>query len=325
MESEAVRSQKEIRYPPTRPKAPRPEWLQEDDYIYRSLEWGPTGLTDAQQRDGAIARAVAREIRKDSSKPRYLAVGFHAPHYPFRAPGKYFDGYAPEHMKLAESPADDLDDVPVSYSAFNTTDHRWLDESEKKQVLAAYFACISYIDACVGVLIDALEEAGRWDHTVICLWGDHGMHLGEHFLWRKFTLFEGSTRVPFLMVAPGVSMQAAVCTRVVELVDIYPTLADLCGLQAPSGLDGISMKPLLENPARPWKQAAFSCKSATQRSLRTERWRYTQWDGPDKAELYDHDNDPGEFNNLASDPDYRSVVSRLRTLLENDPRAAFPD
>jgi uncharacterized sulfatase len=227
-------------------------------------------------------------------------------------------------MELAESPIDDLADVPYTYSSFNTTDHRWLDADEKRQVLAAYYACISYIDACIGVLIDALETSGRLDRTVICLWGDHGMHLGEHFLWRKFTLFEGSTRVPFLMVAPGVSREAAVCRRVVELVDMYPTLADLCDLPVPSGLDGISMKPLLQNPARPWKRAAFSCKTATQRSLRTERWRYTQWGGPDKAELYDHHGDPGEFNNLAGDPAYRDTVNRLRMLLETGPRAALP-
>ncbi|MCP4262108.1 MAG: sulfatase, partial [Planctomycetes bacterium] len=284
--------------PPVRPKARRPKWLKEDDYINRSLEWGPSGLPDEQQRDGAIARAVARELKIYRTKPRYMAVGFHAPHYPFRTPDKYFKWYPPEKMELAKSPANDLADVPFQYSSFNTTDDRWLDETEKKQVLSAYYACVSFIDACVGVILDALKESGRWENTVICLWGDHGMHLGEHFLWRKYTLFEGSTRVPFLIVAPGISKSGATCKRVVELVDIYPTLVDLCGLQIPGQLDGISMKPLLKDPGRPWKKAAFSSKSASNRSLRTERWRYTQWGGPQKAELYDHYNDPGEFENL---------------------------
>jgi uncharacterized sulfatase len=306
--------------PPRRPGAPRPEGLKPEDYISRSLEWGPTGLTDWQQQDGAIAQAVARELKTDRDRPRYLAVGFHAPHYPLRAPDKYFAWYPLEKIQPAQSPAHDLDDVPVQYSAFNTTDEQWLDEQEKKQVLAAYYACISYVDACVGLLIEALVESGRLDNTVICLWGDHGMHLGEHSLWRKFTLFEGSTRVPFLIVAPGVSPPGSICKRVVELVDIYPTLADLCGLPVPDGLDGISMKPLLQDPDRPWKQAAFSCKSATRRSLRTERWRYTQWDSPQQAELYDHETDPGEFTNLAKDPAYSDVVSELRRLLENDPK-----
>lgn len=308
--------------PPISPKAERPAWLKEDDYIARSLKWGPTGLTDTEQRDGAIAQAVAEELKAKRDKPLFMAVGFHAPHYELRAPDKYFDMYPTDKIVLPKNPENDLADVPHEYSSFNTTDDRWLSKQEKRQVTAAYYACISYIDTCVGILIDALKQTGRLNNTVVCLWGDHGMHLGEHFLWRKYTLFENAARVPFIMVAPGVTKTGAVCRRPVELLDIYPTLADLCRLKIPTGMDGISMRALLINPDSLWKKAAFTSQSAKNRSLRTQRWRYTEWGGPENAELYDHENDPGEFINLAKDPKYSATVAELSRLLNR--RRLYP-
>jgi len=255
--------------PAISPKAKRPTWLKEDHYIARSLKWGPTGLKDTEQRDGAIAQAVAAELKSKRDRPLFMAVGFHAPHYDLRAPDKYFQMYPPDNIVVAKNPGNDLSDVPLKYSTSNTTDDKWLSKQEKQQVIAAYYACISYIDTCVGIITDALRQTGREGNTVICLWGDHGMHLGEHFLWRKFTLFENAARVPFMIVAPGAAQAGAVCNRPVELIDIYPTLADLCGLKVPEGLDGISMKPLLRAPERPWKKAAFTSQSAQNRSLRT--------------------------------------------------------
>jgi uncharacterized sulfatase len=301
--------------PPRRPKAPRPAWLGPDHYINRSIEWGPTGLRDTEQRDGAIAQAVAEELKKRHDKPLYMAVGFHAPHYPLRAPDRYWQMYRAEEIALPKNPKDDLADVPHEYSTFNTTDDRWLSEREKREVMAAYYATISYIDACVGMLMDALRDAGRQDKTVVCLWGDHGMHMGEHTLFRKYTLFENAARVPFIVAAPGTAKAGRVCHRPVELLDIYPTLADLCGLRAPDGVDGVSMKPILANPDRQWKKAAYTSHGPENHSLRTERWRYTEWGGPEKAELYDHDNDPGEFTNLADDPKYAETVTELHKLL----------
>ena len=172
--------------------------------------------------------------------------------------------------------------------------------------------------------MNALKQSGRENNTIVCLWGDHGMHLGEHFLWRKYTLFENAALVPFIIVAPGIAMAEAACNRLVELIDIYPTLADLCGLKVPEGLEGISIKPLLQNPQRPWKRAAFTSQSAGNRSVRTERWRYTEWGGPENAELYDHENDPGEFNNLARDPKYSAIVAELSRLLNAGWKAALP-
>jgi len=310
--------------PALAPSAERPAWLKEDDYIARSLRWGPTGLTDSEQRDGAIAGAVAAELKAIRDKPLFMAVGLHAPHYELRAPDKYFEMYPPDRIVLPTNPPNDLADVPHEYSTFNTTDDRWLNAAEKRQVIAAYYACISYIDACIGTIIGALKQAGREDNTVVCVWGDHGMHLGEHYLWRKYTLFENAARVPFVIAAPGTAKAGSVCNRLVELIDIYPTLADLCGFEIPGGLEGASVKPLLQNPARPWKKGAFTSQSPRNHSLRTERWRYTEWGGAENAELYDHENDPGEFNNLAKDPEHAAIVAELRGLLKAGFKAALP-
>ncbi|MHC4593619.1 MAG: sulfatase [Planctomycetota bacterium] len=315
------------------PRAERPAWLKPDDYIARSLNWGPTGLKDVEQRDGAIAQSVAEELmakrdkhRKVSPRDRlYMAVGFHAPHYSLRAPDKYFNMYPPDKIILPKNIENDLADVPHEYSTFNTTDDKWLNEDEKRQVIAAYYACISYIDTCVGILMSALKRAGRENNTIVCLWGDHGMHLGEHFLWRKYTLFENAARVPFIIAAPGVAKSGAVCYRPVELIDIYPTLVDLCGLRVPKGLEGISMRPLLEVPGRTWKKAAFTSQSAKNRSLRTQKWRYTEWGSTENAELYNHENDPGEFTNLAKDPKYAGTVAKLHKLLHIGWKAALPE
>ena len=310
--------------PAISPGAERPVWLKEDDYIARSLKWGPTGLKDAEQRDGAIAEAVAAELKAKRQRPLYMAMGLHSPHYDLRAPDKYFEMYSPEKIILPKNPDNDLADVPHEYSTFNTTDDRWLSPAEKQQVIAAYYACISYVDTCVGIVMNALKQSGRENNTIVCLWGDHGMHLGEHFLWRKYTLFENAALVPFIIVAPGIARAGAACNRLVELIDIYPTLADLCGLKVPEGLEGISIKPLLQNPQRPWKRAAFTSQSAGNRSVRTERWRYTEWGGPENAELYDHENDPGEFNNFARGPKNSAIVAELSRLLNAGWKAALP-
>ena len=310
--------------PPVKPNAPMPKWLKKGDYPERSLNWGPTGLADTDQRDGAIATAVAKKLMEPRAKPLFMAVGLHAPHYPLRAPDKYFALYPPGKIELPEVPPDDLADVPCTYPVFNWSDERWTDADEKRQEIAAYYATISYIDACVGILLDALKRSGRERNTIVCLWGDHGMHLGEHGLWRKYTLFENAARVPFILAAPGVAKEGALCKRPVELIDMYPTLADLCGLSEPKGLEAISMKPLLADPKRLWKRCAFTSRSKGQRSLRTERWRYTEWGSPDKAELYDHDADPGELTNLAKDPKHTDTVAELSKLLRAGWKAALP-
>ena len=148
--------------------------------------------------------------------------------------------------------------------------------------------------------------------------------MGDHFLFRKYTLFENAARVPLVMAAPGVARAGAVCNRLVELIDMYPTLADLAGLNVPDGLEGTSMRPVLQEPDRPWKKAAFTSQSDRNHSLRTERWRYTEWGGPENAELYDHNNDPGEFKNLAKDLRHSATAAELSRLLKAGWKAARP-
>ncbi len=253
-------------------------------------------------------------IREPSEKPRFIAVGIHAPHYPLRAPDAYFRQYPADAVKLPVNPPDDLDDVPYTFGHIHLDDGRILSEREQREFTAAYYACLTFADACVGVLLDALAESGRDRDTIICLWGDHGMQFGEHFMWRKHTFFEGSTRVPLIFALPGDTRGAQHCDAPVELIDLYPTLADLCGLPYPPGLEATSMKRLLDHPRGNWKTAAFTFLRDGI-SIHTGRYRYSEYGGPDRAELYDLRVDPGEFNNLATHPDHRDTVARLSRLL----------
>jgi uncharacterized sulfatase len=208
---------------------------------------------------------------------------------------------------------------------------RDLTETEQRELVAAYYACNSFVDAQVQVVLDAVDELNLWSNTVIVFLGDHGYHLGEHGgLWHKMSLFEESARVPLIIYAPGFQGAGQACAGIVELIDLYPTLVSLCGLPSRSGLDGTNLSRLLADPSREGKPAAYTMTTRDDgpeqdhakvmayqgRSVRTERWRYTEWDkGRRGQELYDHQEDPHEWRNLASQPAYAEVVDRLRDLL----------
>jgi uncharacterized sulfatase len=206
-----------------------------------------------------------------------------------------------------------------------------MTEREQRELIAAYYACTSFMDAQVAVLLDALDRLKLWDNTIVVFIGDHGYHLGEHGgLWHKLSLFEESARVPMIIYAPGMKAGGRPCARLVELVDLYPTLVSLCGLPARSELDGIDLGALLDDPSRTSKLGAYTVVSRTidpslnqaqmmdflGRSVRTDRWRYTEWDDSKRgAELYDHESDPRELHNLARDPRHADTVGELRQLL----------
>ena len=191
------------------------------------------------------------------------------------------------------------------------------------QAVAGYYACVSFIDEQVGRIMAALDELKLWDNTIVVFMSDHGFHLGDHGgLWAKLTTFERSARVPLAIAVPRTRHAGRSASGIVELLDLYPTLVELCGLPAPRGIEGKSMVPLLNEPESRWeKETAYTMtihEGVIGRSVRTDRWRYTEWEGR-AAELYDHRADPGEYSNLATDTKYANEVTTLKTLLARPP------
>jgi iduronate 2-sulfatase len=283
--------------------------------------WQATNNRDEDEPDGTTAPRVVQVLETRREKPFFVAVGFDKPHLPFVAPKKYFDLYPLEQIPLPNEPADVRKGVPSV--AFPWSTGSWRNETEQRQTIGAYYACISFIDAQMGIVLNAIDRLGFADTTVVCFTSDHGFHLGEHRgLWRKSTLFEESARVPLIIRLPQMR-GGQVCARVVEHIDLFPTLVQLCGLQAPAGLEGRSLVPLLAEPSMAWDKAAITflvrerlLENVLGESLRTERWRYTEWNqGKRGVELYDHDRDPREFVNLAKNPQYAQTVAELKALL----------
>ncbi len=273
--------------------------------------------TDEEQTDGKVATEAIKLMDENKNKPFFLAVGFFRPHTPYVAPKKYFDLYPVDKIRLPEEPANDLDDIPKA--ALFTKPANWgLSEAKRKEAIQGYHAAISFMDAQLGRVLDALDRLKLSDNTIIVLWSDHGYNLGQHGQWMKQSLFENAARVPMIISVPG-GVKGKASQRTVELLDLYPTLADLCHLKVTQKLSGISLKPLLQNPAAVWNRPALTQVSRGKLmggSIRTERWRYTEWDeGKAGTELYDEENDKGEITNLAADLKLSSTVKDLSALL----------
>ncbi|MBI4600675.1 MAG: sulfatase [Planctomycetes bacterium] len=291
-----------------------------------ALAFHATEGSDEEQTDGKVASEAIRLLEALRDRPFFLAVGFFRPHTPYVAPRRHFDGYPLDKVALPETFEGDLEDVP-EVAPWVQPPNWGLGRQDCTAAVRAYYACVSFVDAQVGRVLDALERLGLAERTVVVFWSDHGYLLGEHGQWMKMSLFEGSARVPLLIAGPGIEARGEACGRTVELLDLYPTLADLCGLEAPPGLDGASLRPLLEDPARAWSRPALTevtrkagqgkrKKDILGRSVRTERWRCTEWDeGREGIELYDHERDPQERRNLARDPGHARVVEEMRAVL----------
>jgi len=302
--------------------------------VSAALSWLRAEGTDEEQTDGMIATEAIKLLEQHHDKPFFLGVGFFRPHTPFVAPKKYFDLYPMSQIQLPKAPANDRDDIPKAAFAHNCPIPNYgLPEDTCREALQAYYACVSFVDAQVGRLLDALDRLKLTDNTIIVLWSDHGYHLGEHNgIWQKRCLFEESARAPLIIYAPHAKGNGQPSKQIVEFIDMYPTVADLCGLTAPKTAAGRSLRPLLDKPDRNWKGTAFSQvlrpgdgNPVVGRSIRTDRWRYSDWGGGKAGEeLYDHDSDPFEFTNLANNPKYKSVIEKLRPQLQEKIKATVP-
>jgi arylsulfatase A-like enzyme len=304
--------------PPQEQRGKLPWWKGR----YDSFDWGPLDVKIEETGDCQSVDWIIGQMREKRDRPFFLACGIYRPHVPWFVPREFFEMFPLEKIQLPAEKQDDLDDVPTAArNGRGRGPNRYYDEIKKhgqaKHAVQGYLASIAYADALVGRLITALDKSDKANNTIVVLWSDHGWHLGEKQRWRKFTLWEESTRVPLIFVVPqGLSQKLprgtapANCARTVGLIDIYPTLIDLCGLKTRDDLSGRSLLPLLKNPEADWPHPALTTFWRGNHSVRDERWRYTRYeDGVE--ELYDHTADPNEWKNLASELAFVSVKKRL--------------
>lgn len=268
------------------------------------IRFGALDNDDEDMPDHVNVTRAIEQINRDHDKPWFIACGLHKPHMAFSVPKKYFDKFPLDEITLPDVPEDDLSDVPVAgrKMAKPRGDHARIIKSGRwKEAVQAYLATIHFADAQVGRLIDALDASPDRDNTIVCLWSDHGWHLGEKEHWRKFALWEEATKAPMMWVVPGVTRPDGVCSQPVDYMNIYPTLADLCGLPAGEQLEGVSMRQLLAEPNTTWDRPALTTHGRNNHAVRSQHFRYIRYaDG--SAELYDHRDDPMEWKNLAENP-----------------------
>jgi uncharacterized sulfatase len=290
-----------------------------------SLSWFASAGLDEEMTDGKIATETIKLLEANKDKPFFLACGFFRPHTPYVAPKHWFDKYPAEKLPLPQVPEGHRAAGPAA--AFLSS-HKEQDETTddiRRKAIQAYYASTSHMDAQVGRVLESLEKLGLTEKTIVVFISDHGYHLGEHGLWQKMSLFENSTRVPLVIHVPKGAGNGKVCPRTVELLDLHPTLAEAAGLAVPAELEGKSLAALLKDPAAAWDRPAFTqvargnvqAKGFMGRSVRTERYRYTEWDdGKKGTQLFDYDADPGELKNLANDPKYAATVTQMKALLK---------
>ncbi len=302
--------------------------------------------SEVPQTDAVGAAEAIKLLEANKDKPFYLAVGFYRPHTPYVAPKKYFDLYPIESIQLATGPMKDAPGIPPQAYASYKKEQDQLTDPMRKEILQAYFASTTFMDDQVGAVMAAVERLGLRDKTIIVFHSDHGYHTGDHGLWQKQSIWENSARVPLVISVPGNANAGKVCPRTVELVDLHATLAELCGLTVPA-TDGFSLKPLLDNPTATWNHPAFTQvlrgapvgtnapnfntaektdkKAKGQKksgngtfgmSVRTEQFRYTEWDeGRQGSTLHDLQADPQEAKNLSEDPKHAATITKMKALL----------
>jgi arylsulfatase A-like enzyme len=289
-----------------------------------TIKFGVINAEDSDIPDWNIVNYGIQQLERTHAKPFFLAVGLHKPHMPWNVPQKYFDLHPLDSIELPPTQPDDLADVPPAgrEMAHPNGDHRRIVESGRwKEAVQAYLAAVSYSDAMIGRLLEALDRSPHRDNTIVVLWGDHGWHLGEKEHWRKFALWEEATRAPLIWVVPGVTKPDTVCERTVDFMSIYPTLTELAGIPTPSHVEGRSIAPLLRDPASEWSTPAVTTFGLNNHAARSEGWRYIRYANGDE-ELYDETSDPYEWTNLADRPEH---AARKAELAQAFPTINVPD
>lgn len=298
-----------------------------------TLSYLAIDATDSELTDGITANTTAMLIRKAvhyQDKPFFIAAGFYRPHCPYIAPKKYFDMYPIETIKLPEQYEKDWDNKP-SVAKFTNPLNWGLNKKQLKEILQAYYASITFIDTQIGKLLNTLEELNILENTIIVFWSDHGYNTGHHGQWMKQTLFDQTTRTPLIISIPNMKSNGQATNNHVELIDIYPTIANACNLPAPSQIQGVDLKPILDDINTLWNRPAFTQVQRTVktpgsktrkiifgRSVRFEDLRYTEWDeGNYGTELYDYSTDPNEFYNLTNEKKYLKEKKKLQGILHN--------
>lgn len=289
-----------------------------------TFDWYPLSNSDEEMADYKSAQMGIEFLQQKHDKPFFLAIGIAKPHLPWYVPKKYFDLYPLSDIKTPKTVPDDTLDLPTvgrrmaaAHGEINKPIdlQQWVVDNKKwEEAVQGYLACISFMDAMVGRLLDELEKSPYNKNTIVVFFGDHGYNLGEKRHWTKAALWESTTRSPLIIIAPDVTKPNSICNRTVNLMDIYPTLITLCDFPKKEGIEATDITPLLKNAGIEWNHPSITTMGKGNHAVRTERWRYIRYnDGGE--ELYDHDADPNEWNNLAKDPKYTGTIKKLAELL----------
>jgi arylsulfatase A-like enzyme len=311
-------------YFPGKPDQATPHPDSKDDGV-GGIKFRPL-TNDSRLSDESVVDYGIQQLSAKHDQPFFVAVGIYKPHLPWNVPKKYFDMFPLDQIELPPSQKDDLKDVPASgiRMAQPKGDHAVMLESGRwKEAVQGYLAAIAYSDAQLGRLLDAYDRSPYKENTIIVFWGDHGWHLGEKEHWRKFALWEESTRTPYVWVVPGVTKPNGVCDRTVDLMSVYPTLCALCSIDRPAHVEGEDISPLLRDPQATWDKPALTTFHRNNHAVRTAKWRYIRY-ADDGEELYDHSKDPYEWTNLANDERFTAVKQMMRKSLPETNQPELP-
>ena len=287
------------------------------------LDWGSLDIEFKETSDAQTAMWAANELYKDHNDPFFIACGIFKPHLPWYLPKTFFNNFPLDKIELPNISLDDLNDIPaagieMTNSLDSEGDYQRMNANNKqRELVRAYLASINYADQCVGIILNALNKSQYKDNTIVILWGDHGWHLGEKLSYRKSKLWEEATRVPFIISVPGITKPESRTNRIVNLIDIYPTLSELCNLPKNKLNQGRSLVPLLLEPDMKWPFPTVTTMGYLNHAVRSENWRYIQYeDGTE--ELYDHRKDQFELYNLASNKDFNEIKEELKSWLPKE-------